>query len=228
MNQSHILTLDTIMKNLIIILACMLMPCTTQAQAFEYPEYDGNNEEIIAVKFQGNRPTITDFVDAYLNHAKEKEFYGKVYREWLNYKQKKPLSKHASIILDTKNGYMHYEIIRPEENDTLVMEMCFWNCADGKHKLICANTVWMLEGDYGWNEDIGPWFYLYDNATKVMRTIFAEDIGALYDSDGLSVFFLPHKGKNIKVSAAGGGDRWDEELEWDGYQFIKAGPRIDE
>ncbi len=25
--------------------------------------------------------------------------------------------------------------------------------------------------------------------------------------------------KNIKVSAAGGGERWDDLLEWDGFQF---------
>ena len=52
-----------------------------------------------------------------------------------------------------------------------------------------------------------------------MREVLAEDIGALYDSDGLTVFFLPRQGKNIRVSAAGGGDRWNEVLEWDGYQF---------
>ena len=198
----------------------MLMPCMIQAQAFEYPEYDDINGKI-AVKYQGSRPTITDFVNAFLDFSKEKELYATVYREWLNYQKKRPLSKNTSIILDTKNGYMRYEVIHPEENDTVVVEMCYWNCADGKHKLICANSIWMLEGDYGWSDDIGSWFFLYDNATKVMRTILAEDIGSLYDGDGLTVFFLPRKGKNIKVSAAGGGDRWDEVLVWDGYQFVR-------
>ena len=53
-----------------------------------------------------------------------------------------------------------------------------------------------------------------------MRTVWPEDIGALYDGDGLSVCFLPRQGKDIKVSAAGGGERWDEVLEWDGYLFV--------
>lgn len=114
---------------------------------------------------------------------------------------------------------MRYQIVGPEDNDTTVMEMCFWNCADGKRKLVCANTYMVLNGDYGWDEYIGTYFYVYDNLTRIMRTVLPEDIGALFDSDGLSVFFLPRRGKNIRVSAAGGGERWNEELEWDGYMF---------
>ena len=188
------------------------------AQHFEYPEYSDDNERI-AVKYNGNRPTISDFTTAFLNHSKEKTVYDMVYSEWQRYLQKKPLSKNASIVVDTKNGYMRYEIDRQEENDTIVMEMCFWNCADGKHRMVAANTIWMLNGDYGWDYNIGCYFYLYDISKKEMRNILPEDIGALYDGDGLSVFFLPRKGKNIRVSAAGGGDRWNEVLEWDGYQF---------
>ena len=204
---------------LLTILMFLWMP-RMSAQTFEYPEYEDENSERIAVKFKGNRPTISDFATAYLNYrSKEMEFFGKVLDEWKRYQQKKPLSKNASISVDTKNGYMRYQIINPQEKDTTVMEMCFWNCADGKHKLVCANTVWMMNNDYGWDKHIGPCFFVYDNAKREMRIVLPEDIGALYDSDGLSVFFLPRKGKNIKVSAAGGGDRWNEVLEWDGYSF---------
>ena len=42
---------------LIILLACMLIPYTIQAQAFEYPEYEDNNEKI-AVKYQGSLLSI--------------------------------------------------------------------------------------------------------------------------------------------------------------------------
>lgn len=190
-----------------------------EAQKFEYPEYPDDNVRI-AVKYAGNRPTIVDFATAFLDHSKEIAFFGKVNDEWMRHQKKQPLSNHVSIDVDVKNGYMRYEIQNPEENDTIVMEMCFWNCADGKHKLVCANTIWMLNGDYGWDEHFGASFFVYDNAKKEMRTVWAEDIGALYDGDGLSVFFLPRKGKDIKVSAAGGGERWNEVLEWDGYQFI--------
>lgn len=202
---------------LLVTVAMLAWMPDVSAQQFEYPEYP--DLPYIAVRSQGNRPVISDFVTAFLNHSKEKKFYDKVCGEWQRYQQKKPLSKNTSIILDTKNGYMRYQIIHPEERDTVVMEMCFWNCADGKHKLVCANTYWVMGGDYGWDDYVGTYFFVYDNKTKKMREIYAEDIGALYDGDGLSVFFLPRKGKNIKVSAAGGGDRWNEVLEWDGYQF---------
>lgn len=205
------------LANVLMIVVMLMWIQEISAQRFEYPEY--SDAERIAVKYQGNRPTISDFTTALTNEWKEKKFYDTVYSEWQRYQQKKPLSKNTSIIVDTKNGYMRYAIINPEEKDTTVMEMCFWNCADGKRKLVCANTYLAMEDDYGWDEHVGTWFFVYDNKTRIMRTVWAEDIGALYDSDGLSVFFLPRKGKNIKVSAAGGGERWDEVLEWDGYQF---------
>lgn len=95
----------------------------------------------------------------------------------------------------------------------------FWNCADGKRKLLCANTFLAMENDYGWDEHVGVWFYVYDNKTGVMRPVLAEDIGALFDGDGISVFSLPRKGKNIKVTTYSVDERWEVVLEWDGFQF---------
>ena len=201
-------------------LGMLLMPMQTMmAQHFEYPEYEDQTERI-AVHYDGQRPTIADFANAILDYQKgNHKFFDMVNRDWKLYLQKKPLSTKAKITLDTKSGYLRYDTFYPEKTDTTFLEMCFWNCADGKHKLVCLNTVWKLDGDYGWDDYIGSWFFLYDNAKKNLRILFAEDIGALYDGDGLSVFFLPRQGKNIKVSAAGGGERWNEILEWDGYQF---------
>ena len=202
------------------LVAIMLISTQTiMAQTFVYPEYEDLTERI-AVHFDGQRPTISDFATALLdNRSSEHDFFGMVNRDWKLYQEKKPLSTKAKITLDTKNGYMRYDTFYPEKTDTTFLEMCYWNCADGKHKLVCLNTVWVFDNDYGWADYIGASFFLYDNAKKNLRMLYLEDIGALYDGDGLSVFFLPRKGKNIRVSAAGGGDRWDEVLEWDGYQF---------
>lgn len=198
----------------------MTMICSQRmmAQAFEYPEYSDDDLRI-AVKYQGNHPTITDFTTAYLNFKQEENYFDKVHKEWNRYLQKKALSPHVSIIVDVKNGYVRFDIINPEENDTTFMEMCFWNCADGKHKLVAANVVMPFNGDYGWAEYVGTSFFVYDNKTRQMRNVLAEDIGALYDGDGQTAFFLPRKGKNIRVSAAGAGERWNEVLVWDGYRF---------
>lgn len=203
-------------KYAVILLISLAWSGDMAAQAFEYPDYPDLDK--ISVKYQGSRPTITDFATAFLDYQKGKEeFYFDVYEAWKRFLQKKDLGDNVNVIADVKNGYMCYEKINTEENDTIVLEMCFWNCADGKHKMVCSNAIWKINGDYG--STAGTNFLVYDNAKRVMRFIYPEDIGALYDGDGLSVFFLPRKGKNIRVSAAGGGDRWNEVLEWDGYQF---------
>ena len=200
----------------LILLIALAWSGETAAQAFEYPDYPEFDK--ITVRYQGSRPTITDFATAYLEYDREdSDFYRIIYEAWERYLQKEPLGDNVSIDVDVKNGYMQYEKINPEENDTIVFEMCYWNCADGKQKLVCANAIWMLNGDYG--STVGTVFLVYDNAKKTMRFILPEDIGALYDGDGLSVFFLPRKGKDIRVSAAGAGERWNEVLEWDGFQF---------
>ena len=188
----------------------------TAAQKFNYPDYP--DEDKITVKYQGSHPTITDFATAYLEYDREdSDFYRIIYEAWERYLHDEPLGDNVSIDVDVKNGYMRYENIYPEEKDTIVYEMCYWNCADGKQKLVCANAIWMMEEGYG--STVGTTFLVYDNAKKTMRFILPEDIGALYDGDGLSVFFLPRKGKDIRVSAAGSGERWNEVLEWDGFQF---------
>ena len=200
----------------LILLIALAWSGKTVAQAFKYPDYP--DEDKIAVKYQGSHPTITDFATAYLEYDREdSDFYRIIYEAWERYLRKEPLGDNVSIDVDVKNGYMQYEKINPEENDTIVFEMCYWNCADGKQKLVCANAIWMMEDDYG--STVGTVFLVYDNAKKTMRFILPEDIGALYDGDGLSVFFLPRKGKDIRVSAAGSGERWNEVLEWDGFQF---------
>ena len=212
--------ISRIAKFTLILLAAMLWTQKLAAQTFEYPEYSENDSHF-TVKFQGSRPTIIDFATAFLDYNQKEEFYDNVNREWNKYLKKKPLSPHVNIIVDVKNGYMRYDIVNPVEKDTTFMEMCFWNCADGKHRLIAANTVWLLNGDYGWDKHVGTLFFVYDNKTRVMRYVDIDDIGALYDGDGMSVFFLPRKGKDIRVSAAGGGERWNEILIWDGYRFSR-------
>ena len=188
------------------------------AQTFEYPTYDDDSVRI-AVKSKGSRPTIADFATAILNHSKDMEFFDKVNEEWKRYQQKKPLRYHGNFTVDTKNGFMSYYMPGEEANDTIYLEMCFWNCADAKHKLVAYSVRWKMGEDYGWSEYAGCRFCLYDNQKKTMRTILPEDLNALYDGNGLSMFFLPRKGKNIRVLVSSEGDRWEEVLEWDGYKF---------
>ena len=197
----------------------MLMPLSKMmGQSFQYPEYEEDTVRI-AVNYTGKQPDIADFVTAVLDASNEIDFYQVVNRDWKLYRKNQPIVGNATITLDVKNGYMRYETHYPEASDLSSLEMCYWNCKDGKHKLICCNGVLKMEDDYGWADYVGPSFYLYDTATKSMRDILAEDIGALYDGNALSVFFLPRKGKDIKVTISGDGELWKEVLVWDGFQF---------
>ena len=200
---------------LTIFMMLMLTP-SASAQSFQYPEYEGMEE--IAVSHQDAQPNIIDYATAFLSRFADKTtFYGKAYADWQKYLAAPDTD--TTFCVDTKNAYMHYELVRPEPDDTIVIEMCYWNCADRKRRLVCANSYMRFEGDYGYDDYIGTYFYVYDNATGIMRDVWPEDIGALYDGDGLSVFFLPRKGTTIKVSAAAGGERWNEVLKWNGYTF---------
>ena len=202
----------------IILLSC-LMASRTSAQTYTYPDYSSEHQESISVEFKGKQPTIADFATAILKSEKEEVFHKDVYKEWEKYQSKKAVSDTVSFILDIRNGYMLYETHNDESGDTLTMEMCFWNCADGKHKLVCQNTKWKMKDDYGWAPYVGPSFYLYDNKERKLRIIYAEDIGALIDGNCIAVFSLPRKGKNIHVIIKSEGEQWHEVLEWNGYDF---------
>ena len=208
------------LKTILVLMTLMTVLCVqnTSAQAFEYPTYEGDSVRI-EVKSKRARPTIADFATAYLDHYKDTGLYAKVNEDWKRYQLKKPLRYQGHFIVDIPNGYLSYEMPGEEYNETIYLEMCYWNCADGKHQLVCCNLKSKADGVYCWREYAGPSFYLYDNDNKKMRTIWAEDLDALYDGNCFSVFFLPRKGKDIRVMVESEGERWNEVLKWDGYKF---------
>lgn len=203
-----------------VLMGLMSLTCMQKAtaQTFEYPIYDDDSIRI-EVKSKGASPTISDFATAILRHCKEEPFLDKMNEEWALYQQKRPLRHHGRFIVDTRNGFLSYTMPITEADETLTLEMCFWNCADGKHRLLGCNVTKKCGGDYCWSEFVGCSFYLYDNAQKTMRQLLPEDIGTLFDGQGLSVFFLPRKGKDIRVTVLSEDERWDEILKWNGYTF---------
>ena len=68
--------------------------------------------------------------------------------------------------IDQKNGFLVYEHKYVEHLGKI--EMCYWNEADGKHKLFACNR-WSFENG---KPMMGQYdvlcFYRYDNATKKM------------------------------------------------------------
>ena len=95
--------------------------------------------------------------------------------------------------------------------------MCFWNEADGKHKLF-ADSRWGFEngkpilGQYD-----GLSFYRYANATKKMTRCNTPGFDVEYLDKS---YALPRTGKDIIVSQWDkNGKKTEKTLKWNGSRF---------
>ena len=95
-----------------------------------------------------------------------------------------------------------------------VIDMCYWNCADGKHKIIAENVVSMIDGKYVNGQYSGIQFYIYDNATRRVWSADEEILGAY-----VAVYSLPQQGKDINVVVYQGNKKCETRLVWDGMRF---------
>ncbi len=154
----------------------LLFPFYLSAQSV-YPKFD-KDSYIEIVKIKGQKPTIIDFVNHYL-HEPEDELTGSLNDMWQSYLAQKPQKEACKILVDVKNGYVKFESVAdPADKYLSVTEMCYWNCADGKHRLIAfSNNLYIddkpIEGQY-----TGISFALYENSTRRLQYIPAASVGA--------------------------------------------------
>ena len=175
--------------SLAIILACCTLAVAAQEDGFR-------------VNYQGAKPTIKDFALAYIasliSEAEECDEEGMSLYENLQ----------DAIKCQAKG-------LPLESNSTL--EMCYWNEADGKHKLFACNR-WSFENGkpmMGQYDYLG--FYRYDNATKKMS--WCDPPG--FDVEYLDkAYALPRTGKNITVTTwHEDGKKTQKTLKWNGHGF---------
>ena len=128
------------------------------------------------------RVTIIDFVNEFVANP-EDEFTGSVAQAWSKYLSHQPQDEGVQVEVDVKNGFMTYSYCDPEEpGNGLTMEMCYWNCADGKHKLVATSLWSTTEGRVTYGQFDGLTFRLYDTATGTSTTVPPEDLGVnLYE-----------------------------------------------
>ena len=95
--------------------------------------------------------------------------------------------------------------------------MCYWNEADGKHKLIAYNVWCFSDGKPSLGQFDGLSFLRYDNATKTMR---------FCDTPGFEVQYmdasydLPRTGKDIIFNQWDkNGKKTQKTLKWNGHGF---------
>ena len=184
-------------------------------------------QEVIKVNYKGAKPTIDDLAWAYLSsdagddgdcideslHA-AKYAYGQ-------YRKGQPLGDEYRVTVDNKNGYALVEAIDAEEGYTLKVEMCYWNEADGKHKLFACNVAFFKNGVYDPGQFDGLSFMRYNNATRTMSYCDAPGFDARYATDEghLLSYALPRSGKDIVVTTWHPTGPTMKTLKWDGRRF---------
>ena len=100
-------------------------------------------QEGIRVDYQGERPTIRDFAKAYLTSILSEEedeceaegmaIYKDLQRAITLKEKGLSLNEYETLTIDTKNGFLVYELKLDEHLSRL--EMCYWNESGGKHNL---------------------------------------------------------------------------------------------
>lgn len=180
-------------------------------------------QDDIRVRYQGAKPTITDLAWAFCDYMDNLEETGDrpsnaIMSAMIQQRKGIPQEEGETFIIDEKNGYILYE--RVDDSYVNRMEMCYWNEADGKHKLFAFNNLaTLMDGRPACTETSGLYFYRYNNATKKM--VYCDPPG--FEVDYSATYALPRTGKHIVVT------KWDENgnkikettLKWNGRRFSK-------
>ena len=181
----------------------------------------------IQVKFQGAQPTISDFLTAYLEPTYgedgecDNEYMNGIRNAWERHRKGLKQLEGDSFTLDVRNGFAVYEYkYREGDSEFLTrFEMCFWNEADKKHKLIGCSR-WSYENDRpSLGQYDGLTFLRYDNATK--RMIYSEAPGFEVEYDNVT-YSLPRTGKDLILNKwNANGQKTQKTLKWNGHGFDK-------
>lgn len=187
----------------------LLMTLTAQAQDY------------IVVNYSGSRPNINDFVSAILSQEDIGESLGNMADNWELMQQNYPLREGVTFLTDLPNGYVRFDS-RYEDADMRehsYVEICYWNCSDGKHKLVAVNIGCEQHGKPVMTENTGIMFYKYDNSTRTLTYESAYDLGASIQVSPVVTYSLPRKGKDIKAVIHAPNRPTNILMKWNGTKF---------
>ncbi|MCR4853281.1 MAG: hypothetical protein K5893_06810 [Prevotella sp.] len=179
-------------------------------------------QDAIRVNYSGTKPTITDFAWAYLFFDEEneeecdQEATADVENALMRYRQGLQQENGAKLIVDEKNGYILYEWYYDHTGSMKRVEMCYWNEADGKHKLFAYSSWYYENGKPGQGQYDCLTFYRYNNATKKMSMIETPGFDVEYLE---TTYTLPRVGKDIIVNKWKNGKKLQKTLKWKGRRF---------
>ena len=172
----------------------------------------------IRVNFRGARPTISDFVTAYLSQEDDEEMIRGIREDWASHRQGRALSNGASFTVDERNGFIRYDK-RYTATTYSYTELCYWNCKDNKHKLLAVNRGCIEEGRPVTAQFTGLKFYTYDNQTKTMSWTSCQDLGAGVHVRPEVTYALPQAGKDIVATIHAQQGEVLILMKWNGAKF---------
>ena len=208
------------MKTKALMICVVALFCFLHANAQDPFKDLTKNDAVVTVK----TPSIINFVTAFLSEP-EDELRGSIAPEWDKYLNNKPLGKGVTLLVDQKNGYVRYEldydVAYPDDPTGLksYVEYCYWNCADGAHKLFAENVGLTQNGEPVFAQFEGLYIYAYDNATQKLYMIDQESLGLGEETWGEVTFALPRKGKDIEMCNIKGSKKIQKKLVWNGKGF---------
>lgn len=175
------------------------------------------------VNFKGKAPTISDFVETLVT-MEEGEVMNVYNHSWQLYKKGQKLPEGVMIDVDAKNGYALFNINYPDDNDHLTVETCFWNCDDGRHKIIAQAIASYHDGRAMMGQYDGLTFYTYDSVKRQMKwtptiDLCGEEFIDYPLSDG-TIISLPQVGKDISLWLNTSEGLKNFKLKWAGNRFL--------
>ena len=149
------------------------------------------------------------------------EFFGGMRDSWELYRNGMKQIPGDVVIVDVQNGYMGY--VSEDYNERHVIELCYWNYADKKRKLV-AMTNNMFAGDRAVNtEYTGIDFYEFNPETRKMTPVDLFEIGLdNTPADGVTAIThtLPCVGRSIVFTYHTKTGKTEKKYTWNGTKFI--------
>ena len=170
-------------KRISTVLCVITITCLTSWAQQAYPQDLIHEDQwLTEVSFNGASPGIVELATAYFDNDVMPELLGDARDALHHYLRHEPQEKGVDLLVDKKNGYMcytmDYSLVYDDTPDSKeCVEMCYWNCADGKHKIMAMSCRSMTEGNYIETEFSGISMYIYDNDTHMLGEANEMDLG---------------------------------------------------
>ena len=195
-----------------------MKPVYSKTEPYEYD--DGLTP--ITVRFKGTQPNVKDFVTALLAPDETDESRNGLRQAWDFYMNGMKQMPGDDLIVDVQNGYVGY--VSEDETSRQVIECCYWNYADRRHKLVAITNDLFMDGKAVVGQFTGITFYKYDNATRQMKVVYDDELGINLEAPSgteAASHALPRQGKTIVYSYHTPSGKVEKRLTWNGSKFVK-------